>query len=84
MSSVCYCCPILTKFGLYRQISVEIRYTDLHKNLYGGNRVVRCRWTDEQPAFETYLRSHIKAAFYKIVNDNQPLFAYTALIERSS
>jgi len=83
MSSVCYFSTISTKIGPYRQISVEILYTDLHKNLYCGNRVVRCKWTDEQPRFEIYLRPQITKAFYKILNDKQPLFPYTALTEWS-
>jgi hypothetical protein len=83
MSSVCYYCPISTKIGLYRQISVEILYTDLHKNFYGGNRV-RCRWTDVQHTFEIYWRSQIKTKFYKIIKDNQLLFPYTVLAEWSS
>lgn len=76
-----YYCPISTKIGLYREISVEILYTVFHKNIYSGNRVVRCGWTDEQPPFEIYLRSHIQIAFYKILNYNQQSFPYAALTE---
>lgn len=84
MLTVCYYCPISTKIGTYRQISVEITYVEASNFFSGSNRDFRGRWTNKQPPFEIYLPSHIKTAFYKILKDNQPLFSHTELTECSS
>jgi len=46
MQSVRYCCPILTKFGVPRQIFVKVLSTKFQENPPSRNRAETCRETD--------------------------------------
>jgi len=48
MSSVHYFCPILTTFGIYRQISIEVSNIRSPGNLFNGGRVDSYGQTDRQ------------------------------------
>jgi hypothetical protein len=48
MSSECYVCPILTKIGQYRIVSLKIRNMKSHLYYFGRSCVFPCGRTDRQ------------------------------------